>query len=325
MNVTNIITHKHKTDVYDIVNSGKLHLYYSNGVVSHNCSFLGSGDAVIPTEVQVKINSEMIKPPIEKYMSGTFWVWKEPIKDHRYILASDVSRGDSEDFSSISIIDFDEREQVAEYIGKIPPDDLASIIYRWGIMYSAFVVVDITGGMGVATIRKLLELGYKDLYIEGTNVKNIWEYNKTALEKTPGLSFNNKRIQIIATFEEQLRNGFKVRSERLMNEITTFVYLNGRPDHIRGAHDDAIMGLAMALYVGELSFSQLKRSEDVNKSMIESWTLSERTYDTKDLFYSNGTDMDSVTRKFMDDSPQTPNVGKSSYQEYSWLFGGKKR
>ena len=40
----------------------------------------------------------------------------------KYIMGIDVSRGDSEDFTTFCIIDFDEREQVLEYLGKIPPD-----------------------------------------------------------------------------------------------------------------------------------------------------------------------------------------------------------
>ena len=119
------------------------------------CDFLGSGDGVIPGDIQENIAKNMIREPIEKYMQATFWQWKEPIIGHRYIMGVDVSRGDSEDFSAISIIDFDDREQVAEYIGKIPPDDLAAVAYKWAILYgNAFIVTDITGGMGVATSRK---------------------------------------------------------------------------------------------------------------------------------------------------------------------------
>jgi hypothetical protein len=80
------------------------------------CDFLGSGDGVIPGDIQENIAKNMIRVPKEKYMQGTFWQWKEPIEGHRYIMGVDVSRGDSEDFSSINIIDFDDREQVVEYI-----------------------------------------------------------------------------------------------------------------------------------------------------------------------------------------------------------------
>jgi len=293
------------------------------------CDFLGSGDGVIPGDIQENIAKNMIRVPIEKYMQGTFWQWKEPINGHRYIMGVDVSRGDSEDFSSINIIDFDDREQVAEYIGKIPPDDLASVAYKWGILYgNAFIVIDITGGMGVATSRKLQELNYKNLYIDGINTQNIWEYNKKALDKIPGLNFNNKRTQIVAAFEEALRKGFLVRSNRLLNELNTFVYMNGRPDHMKGSHDDAIMSLSMALYSGDICFNQLEKTENANKAMLESWTMSERTYEVNKTHYSYGTSLDPIGAMATDpsffhkDNPH--NVPKDMYKEFSWLFGKSK-
>jgi len=241
----------------------------------------------------------------------------------------DVSRGDSEDYSAINIIDFDEREQVLEYIGKIPPDDLASIAYKWGILYgNAFIVTDITGGMGVATSRKLQELGYKNLYIDGINTQNIWEYNNKALEKIPGINFNNKRTQIIAAFEEQLRKGFIVRSSRLVTELDTFVYLNGRPDHMKGAHDDSIMSLSIALYAGDISFSQLQRADSTNKAMLNAWVSSERTYEVNKTHYSYGKEFDAIGSMKMGDSfykeVHPMNATKNQYEEYSWLFMKKR-
>jgi hypothetical protein len=293
------------------------------------CDFLGSGDGVIPNAIQEDIAKNMIRQPIEKYMQGTFWQWKEPIQGHRYIMGVDVSRGDSEDYSSINIVDFDDREQVIEYIGKIPPDDLAAVAYKWGVLYDCFIVVDITGGMGVATSRKLQELNYKNLYIDGVNTQNIWEYNRKAMEKIPGLNFNNKRTQIVAAFEEQLRKGFIVRSSRLLNELNTFVYLNGRPDHMKGAHDDAIMSMSMALYAGDICFNQLQRNDSKNKAMIESWALSERTYEPEKALYSYGASFDQIGSMGVDnnliyhkDNPN--NLPKDAYRQYNWLFGRSK-
>ena len=292
------------------------------------CDFLGSGDGVIPGEIQENIAKNMVRVPKEKYMQGTLWQWKEPIQGHRYIMGVDVSRGDSEDFSAINIIDFDEREQVLEYIGKIPPDDLATIAYKWGILYDSFIVIDITGGMGIATSRKLQEMNYRNLYIDGINTQNVWEYNKKIMDKIPGLNFNNKRTQIVAAFEEQLRKGFQVRSNRLLNELNTFVYINGRPDHMKGSHDDAIMSLSMALYAGDICFNQLQRNDSQNKAMLESWVMSERTYEPQKTFYSYGTSLDPIGSMQTDPSffhQENPlNHSKNAYQEYSWLFGKKK-
>jgi hypothetical protein len=293
------------------------------------CDFLGSGDGVIPGELQESIAKNMIRQPIEKYMQATFWQWKEPVVGHRYIMGVDVSRGESEDFSSINIVDFDDREQVVEYIGKIPPDDLASIAYKWGILYgNAFIVIDITGGMGIATSRKLQEMQYKNLYIEGVNTQNIWDYNAKALEKIPGLNFNNKRTQIVAAFEEQVRKGFAIRSSRLLNELNTFVYINGRPDHMKGAHDDSIMSMSMALYAGDICFNQLERNEAKNKAMLDSWMLSERTYEPNKSFYSYGGSFDQIGSMGIDNpihrQNNMMNAPKEAYAEYSWLFSKRK-
>jgi hypothetical protein len=295
------------------------------------CDFLGSGDGVIPGETQQKISKTMIREPKEKYMQGTLWLWEEPEEGHRYIMGVDVSRGDSDDFSSLCVIDFDDRKQVMEYVGKIPPDDLAAVAYKWGILYNAFIVVDITGGMGVATSRKLQEMNYKDLFFDGINTKNIWEYNSKVLEKIPGINFNNKRTQIVACFEEQLRHDFIVRSSRLLNELNTFVYINGRPNHMKGAHDDAIMAMSIALYAGDISFTQLKRNEKQSKAMIDSWLVSERSFEggNKD-FYSYGTSFDAIGSMQMDNSGMSPHRSsgqptRQMYEQYSWLFGGRKR
>ena len=150
------------------------------------------------------------------------------------------------------------------------------------------------------------------------------------MEKIPGINFNNKRTQIVAAFEEQLRHGFIIRSQRLINETNTFVYINGRPDHMKGQHDDSIMSCSIGLYVGDICFSQLQRSDAVNKSMIDSWMLSERTYEPKKSFYSYGMAFDPFgTVDYNKGTPvenplfenQNIKTRKQMYKDYAWLFG----
>jgi len=285
-----------------------------------NCEFLGSGDNVFENTQLDYIKDNTLTDPIGKLMGNSLWMWKEPIPEHKYIMGVDVSRGDSEDFSSIQIIDFDDREQVFEYVGKIPPDALAEIAYKWGMMYNAFIVVDITGGMGITTVRKLQELGYKNLYIEGIDTTSIWSYNAKLADKIPGLNFNNKRVQIIAAFEEYVRHKFKIRSVRLYNEMNTFIYLNGRPDHQRGQHDDLIMGISMAIYVGESSFNKLEKVVERTKIMLESWTVvndntARQQTHFDPLIPNNNVRNDRWSR---DSGPS-----KDDYIKYNWLFGNR--
>ncbi len=282
------------------------------------CNFLGSGDNVIPSETVNYLRETCIQEPSFKFMGGALWQWKEPIVGHKYIMGIDVSRGDSEDFTTFCIIDFDEREQVLEYLGKIPPDVAAEIAYKWATMYSAFIVIDITGGMGVSTSRKLQELGYRDLYVDGKDAFNKWKYDPKMDDKIPGLNFNSKRVQIVSAFEECLRYKFKVRSIRLLNELNTFVYINGRPDHMKGQHDDLIMAIAMAIYVGENSFKKLNKLTEQSKAMVDSWSVRESDESHKVANFNPS------IPGYVGDQMNSRESLKKDYMEYSWLFGGRR-
>jgi hypothetical protein len=282
------------------------------------CNFLGSGDNVIPSSTIEIIKQNFIQEPINKFIGGSLWQWKEPVQGHKYIMGIDVSRGDSEDYTTFTIIDFETREQVLEYLGKVPPDVVAEIAFKWATMYSAFIVIDITGGMGVSTSRKLQELGYKNLYVEGVNAADKWKYNPKTLDKIPGLNFNNKRVQIVASFEEALRHNFEIRSTRLLNELNTFVYINGRPDHQKGQHDDLIMAIAMAIYVGENSFTQLEKVTEQTKAMMESWLVNETPVkNTSNDFHPSL----SALPGGINHNRHRGQATRQDYQDNSWLFG----
>ena len=283
------------------------------------CNFLGSGDNVFDSDLMQNIAKNQLRDPQAKLMGGALWIFKEPVNGHKYVMGVDVSRGDSEDFSSIQIIDFDEREQVLEYVGKVPPDVLAEIAYKWGTMYNAYCVIDITGGMGVSTARKMQELQYEPgLYVDGVDTSNKWKWDPKMNDKIPGINFNTKRVQIIAAFEEAVRHGFKIYSHRTYNEMNTFVYINGRPDHQKGQHDDCIMGLSMAIYTAEKSFASLGKVVNHTKAMLNSWaTVMNENKNTSEFF--------NPMVPQMGRDPQLRNNGasKADYQKYGWLFGSK--
>ena len=283
------------------------------------CNFLGSGDNVFDSELMQNISKNQLREPLAKMMGGSLWIFKEPENGHKYVMGVDVSRGDSEDFSCIQIIDFDTREQVLEYVGKVPPDITAEIAYKWGSMYNAYCVVDLTGGMGVATARKMQEMGYQGgMYVDNVDTSNKWKYDPKLNEKIPGINFNNKRVQIIAALEEAARHDFKIYSHRLYNEMNTFIYVNGRPDHQKNHHDDCIMGISMAIYVAEKSFQSLTKVVNHTKAMLNSWATTVTENKNSSEFFNP-----MVPQMGRDSRQYNSGPSKKDYQEYGWLFGGK--
>jgi len=172
----------------------------------------------------------------------------------------------------------------------------------------------------ITTVRKMQELGYKSLYIDGVDSMNIWAVNKSSADKIPGINFNNKRVQIIAAFEEYVRHKFKIKSVRLYNEMNTFVYVNGRPDHQKGQHDDLIMSIAMATYVAESSFSSLEKVTEQTKAMLESWSVSNNEEMGKQLDFNPV-----IPYGHERINQRNQNVSKEDYMKYSWLFGNSRR
>jgi hypothetical protein len=291
-------------------------------------SFIGSGGNVISEEYIDNQNKFNVKDPIMMLGSEQeTWIWEEPKEGHQYILGCDVSRGDGEDASTIVILDFTTMEQVLEYQGKIQPDLLAQLVEQYGEMYKAYAVVDITGGMGVSTVLKLLEFDYKRLHYDSlggkvlsTRQREMVSYGKG--DKIPGFQATNVRLPMISNLEYSIRTDtVKIRSRRLTSELKTFIYKNGRPDHMDGYHDDLIMSLAMCLWVLEHSFKNLEKLEKQTKAILNSWAVGSSNRPTI-------TTTDSNTKKTITTVNQRHPAYKNAQDptgQYAWLFSSQNK
>jgi len=301
-------------------------------------SFLGSGGNVIDDETIAHHEKKNVQEP--KLVTGIeeeFWLWEEPVEGHQYILGCDVSRGDGEDSSTIVIIDFTTMEQVFEYQGKIQPDLLAYHVYEYGNMYNAYTVVDIAGGMGVSTVLKLIEMNYSQKllhYDKPTSGANILP-NKARLnrvknkDKMPGFNANGVRLPMIANLERVLREDIvKIRSRRLVSEMKTFIYKNGRPDHMEGYHDDLLMAIGMALWVLEYSFKNLEKANAQNKAILNSWsTGGTGTSPTKGNYSDGFVSKNNKGKKTAARPKFNSNTSKNMQDpngDYMWLFSGTR-
>jgi hypothetical protein len=292
-------------------------------------SFIGSGGNVISEEyIDFHEKNNVIEPKITMGFENEIWIWEEPQENHQYIMGVDVSRGDGEDSSTIVIIDFTTMEQVMEYQGKIQPDLLAQIVEEYGNLYEAYTVVDVTGGMGVSTVLKLLEFNYKRLHYDDASGKILSARQRelntyTKKDKIPGFHATNVRVPMISNLEYKIRtNAIKIRSSRLTSEMKTFIYKNGRPDHMEGYHDDLLMSLAMGLWVMEHSFKKLERLEKQNKAILNSW-LSGANASTTPTVREKDPDTGVVSQKINTTHTAYKNV-QDPRGQYSWLFAKPK-
>lgn len=268
-----------------------------------NVSFLGSSDNVVPVdtiEAQRDQNNVEITEdwPYCDPMIKETWIWKPPIEGHRYILGCDNSSGSAEDFTAIQILDLDAIDentgtpyidQVLEYNGKITGEIAGAMINQYAHTYNdAMVVVEDIGGYGSATILALLSMKYPNLYYDDpglktpTILKKYIDYKVNKDDKLPGFHTSNVRFQMIAKFVELLKNnGLRIRSKRVINELETWVFKNGRPDHMDGFHDDLLTCLSMIVYVMEYSILRTETQKKKDSAILGAWYMNnKKTSDT---------------------------------------------
>ena len=310
------------------------------GTLNHNSrkiaqeldvSFLGSGGNVIKdTDISFHEENNVCEPVWTDGIESEFWIWEKPVDGNKYIMGVDVSRGDGKDASTIVIINTTTMEQVMEYQGKVQPDILAEYVYEYGNLYKAYTVVDIAGGMGVSTVLKLIELDYDYLHYEEPKGK-ILNSKKNQLEtyskdeKMPGFNANGVRISMISHLEYMIRsNGVVIKSRRTTSEMKTFIYKNGRPDHMEGYHDDLLMAFGMPLWVLEHSFKKLEKVKSQTKAMLNSWKVGgAKTADESGGFVPKG----QRGKKSLPKPNFSKTVGKDMQDPTganAWLFSGMR-
>lgn len=298
-------------------------------------SFIGSGGNVINEEfIEYQEKNNVKEPLFVEGLEHETWIWAAPEEGHQYVMGVDVSRGDGEDASTIVVVDVTTMEQVMEYQGKIQPDLLAQIVEQYGDLYKAYTVVDVTGGMGVSTVLKLLEFQYKRLHYDNANGKILSARQRELsshgkVDKIPGFHATSVRVPMISNLEYQIRtNGIKIRSSRMVSEMKTFIFKNGRPDHMEGYHDDLLMAIGMALWVIEHSFKNLEKLEKQTKAMLSSWVTNGASESAMapvagDGFVSAG-NRNVVANKTPKFNPVVAKNMQDPTGKYMWLFSGSK-
>jgi intein/homing endonuclease len=299
-------------------------------------SFIGSGGAVIDDKyITMQEKENVIEPEFISGDEKEIWIWEEPKEGRQYILSADVARGDGEDSSTIVIIDFNTMTQVMEYKGKLRPDLLGDLVNEYGRIYDALVVVDITGGWGVGTINRLLDLGTPNLYYADSSSKPLEKKSRTPKNysdegKFPGFNVGaGLRAPIVSHLEMMVRmNGVKVRSRRLTSEMRTFVFKNGRADHMDGYHDDLLMALAYALWVAEYSFKKLNESKEKSKAMLSGWMVNKGEVSNEEYRRNGFTSKKDRRKKLTTKQPNFSHTVAKNMQDpkgkYMWLFSGSR-
>jgi hypothetical protein len=239
------------------------------------CNFNASGETVVVAEDITRLKNNIQEPKRKTWIDRNYHIWKEYENGGSYLITADVARGDGRDFSVFHVIDIKNMEQVAEYQGKIDLDTFARLLFDAGREYGNCMLVVENNNVGYSVLTKLVDMAYPNIYYstKGTHefVDGI-NYNQYSSNTIPGFSTSMKtRPLIVAKLDEYIRNkSLIVNSKRTINELDTFVWINGRPEAQKGYNDDLVMSLAIGCWVRDTAIINNERNLEYSKAFLNS-------------------------------------------------------
>jgi len=284
------------------------------------CSFLASGETVIHPDDIERIMAKVTDPKHRTGFDRNLWIWEENLPGNKYLLVADVARGDGKDFSVFHIVKLETMEVVAEYKGKPNLEMFAQLLFSTANEYGQCLMVVENNNIGYNVLEKLIEMQYPNLYYSHKTTHDSVDplVAETMSNVVPGFTTSMKtRPLIIAKLEEFIRNKLLILySNRVLDEIRTFVWVHGKPQAMRGYNDDLVMSLAIACWVRDTALMANKRAEDYNRACLDAMVVANTKINTKipgQVGYNRSLDHDKGTER--------ENAIKQQI-EYSWLYKG---
>lgn len=258
--VTRIEDEAYEHTVYDPIDVEGF-AYQTNDVVSHNCSFQGSANTLIPAW---KLAQMAYISPIE--VRGNLKIYAKPVRadennpSHVYIATVDTSQGQEQDYSVVTVFDVSLTpfRQVAVYRkNNIAPQLFAPIVRDVARHFcNAFVLVEINDvGLIVADMLHS-ELEYENLIYVRSHPKRGQMMGGSFNPKSRlGLRMTQatKRIGCSALRAMVEKDQIVLFDYDTIHELTTFVANGHRYEASPGKHDDVVMTLVL---LGWLSSQQ---------------------------------------------------------------------
>ena len=258
-------------DLYDLLNVANGNLYYTNGLVSHNCEFLGSIDTLIAAR---KLRVLSYIPPIQS--NAGLDVFEKPLKDHTYVLTADVSRGTSNDYSAFLVFDVSQMpyKVVAKYRdNEIKPLLFPAKIYDVAKAYNqSFVLIEVNDiGEQVASTMQF-DLEYDNL---------IMASMRGRAGQILGGGFSGGRAQLgVRTTKAVKRIGCSnlkqmieddkliIQDLQIINELSTFIVKGQSFEADSGCTDDLVACLFIFAWATDQTYFKELTDMDIRQTMM---------------------------------------------------------
>lgn len=244
--------------LYDLIEVDNGNLYYTNNVVSHNCSFVGSSGTLLSSACLKSLTPK--QPTLSNHGYG-YHIYEDVVKGNRYIIIADVSRGKGLDHSAFHVIDTTQvpYRQVATFRNNmITPTDYSEFIYRSAMNYNeANILVEVNDIGGQVADLLYFDFGYENIIhtensgrsgkrVSGGFGKNIDRgIRTTKTVKSVGCSM----LKLLVEQRKLL-----LVDKETISELNVFSKKGTSYEAEAGNHDDLVMGLVLFAWLSQDAF-----------------------------------------------------------------------
>tara|TARA_B100001778_G_scaffold238675_1_gene199212 strand:+ start:344 stop:1921 length:1578 start_codon:yes stop_codon:yes gene_type:complete len=244
-----------------------------------DCDFITSGYTVVDgTTLQWYLENQVQEPIEKRGFDGNYWLWEYPDYSRDYMIAADVARGDSTDYSTFHVIDVETLTQVAEYRGHLPTKDYGNMLVNAATEWNNALLVIENANVGWAAIQPAVDRDYPNLFYSssdlsvvdtGQQLKKRYDL-KTKDKMVPGFTTTSKtRPLIISKLDTYFREkACIVRSKRLIDELFVFVWKGSKAQAQGGYNDDLVMAYSIGMWVRDTALMLRQKGMDLTKSAL---------------------------------------------------------
>ena len=183
----------------------------------------------------------------DEQREGHLEIWEAPGFKEKYIIGADVALGVGQDYSTAVVLN-SKREVVGLYRNnRIDPAAFGKELFYLGRYFNNSLLAVESNSMGVATLQKLKDMNYVNLYFQ-TKIANISNEEgirlgfRTTSASKPAIIGNLKNW----IFEEEL----DIKSSIIVQELKDYLAdERGSTNAGPGCYDDTVMSLAIACEV----------------------------------------------------------------------------
>jgi len=240
--------------------------------------FLSSGNTVIDSQLVEFYKQSKAKDPIEmRGVDHGYWIWEYPDYSRNYIVAADVARGDSTDYSAFHVIDVETLTQVAEYKGQINTKDYGNFLVSVATEYNNALLIVENNNIGWAVLQQIIDRQYPNTFYSSADLQYVDverqmtnKYNRDERKMVPGFTNSQKtRPLLISKLDNYFREqSVVVYSKRLLDELSVFIWDGNKATAMKGYNDDLVMSFSIGLWVRDTALRLRQQSMDLNRSML---------------------------------------------------------